>query len=87
MNYLIEMQPLAGRYVVALKDPGTGDTVKVLSVNSSAAEMLRLRLEGHDVPSIAGILSERFGVSALQVSTDAENLFRKLELLGSVNVS
>ena len=40
MKYRIEMQPLAGRYVVALKDPETGDLVKTFAVNASAAEMM-----------------------------------------------
>ena len=42
MKYRIEMQPLAGRYVVAFKDPGTGCLAKTVVLNGSAAEMLRM---------------------------------------------
>ena len=78
MEPRIEMLPLAGRYVVAFKDPKTGDTLKVLTLNSTAGEMLRLHLDGHDTSSIGRILSERYGVSNRKVTLDAEALFARL---------
>ena len=78
MKYQIEMQPLAGRHVVALKGPGTGDLVKVFVINASAAEMLQLYLDGHDVESIARIISEKYGVLSGHVRADAEALLKKL---------
>ena len=78
MKYRIEMQPLAGRYVVAFKDPDTGNLVKALSLNGSAAEMLRLYLEGNDIPSITRILSERYGVEPERIASDATAFFNKL---------
>ena len=78
MKYRIEIAPLAGRYVVALKDPGTGDLVKALSVNASAAEMLRLYRDGADVASIAQTLSDKYGVPVDRVRADAEVLLAKL---------
>ena len=78
MEPRIEMQSLAGRYVVAFKNPETGDILKVLTLNSTAGEMLRLRLDGHDIPSIGSILSERYGISKGQVALDAEALFTRL---------
>ena len=72
------MQPLAGRYVVAFKNPETGDILKVLTLNSTAEEMLRLRLDGNDIPSIACLLSEKYGVPKEQVALDAEALFTRL---------
>lgn len=80
MKYRIEMQPLAGRYVVAFKDPGTGCLAKTVVLNGSAAEMLRMYLDGHDVDSIARILSERYGVGAGQIASDVSSLFKKLEI-------
>lgn len=74
MRYRIEMEPLAGRYIVAFKDPGSGELVKTLALNRSAGEMLKLHLEGHDVPAIARILSERYGVPADRIAADAEAL-------------
>lgn len=80
MKYRIEMEPLAGRYVVAFKDPDTGDLVKALVLNRTAAEMLRMHVEGHDIPSIAHALSEKYGAPAGQIAADAESLFVKLEI-------
>ena len=79
MKYQIEMQPLAGRFVVALKDPGTGDPIKVFTVNVTAAEILCLYRDGADVPEIARILSEKYGVPADRVSADAEAILNSLE--------
>ena len=78
MKYRIEIQPLAGRHVIALKDPDTGDLVKTFAVNASAAEILRLYRDGADVSTIARILSDRYGVSAERVRADAEALLAKL---------
>lgn len=78
MKYKIEMEPLAGRYVVAFKDPDSGNLVKALSLNGSAAEMLRLYMEGNDIPSITRILSERYGVESERIAADATALFNKL---------
>ena len=80
MEPRIEMQPLAGRYVVAFKNPKTGDVLKVLTLNSTAGEMLRLHLDGHDIPSVGLILSERYGVPKSQVVLDAEALFARLDI-------
>ena len=78
MKYKIEMEPLAGRYVVAFKDPDSGNLVKALSLNGSAAEMLRLYMEGNDIPSITRILSERYGVEPERIAADATAFFNKL---------
>ncbi len=72
------MEPLAGRYVVAFKNPDTGNLVKALSLNGSAAEMLKLYLEGNDIPSITRILSERYGVEPERIAADATAFFNKL---------
>lgn len=72
------MEPLAGRYVVAFKNPDTGNLVKTLSLNGSAAEMLKLYLEGNDIPSITRILSERYGVEPERIAADATAFFNKL---------
>ena len=78
MKYRIEMQPLAGHYVVALKDPETGDLVKTFAVNASAAEMIRLFRDGLDIEAIAQTLSDKYGVSIDRVRVDAEALLGKL---------
>ena len=78
MKYRIEILPLAGRYVVALKNPDTGDLVKTLSVNASAAEMLRLYGEGMDIPTIAQTISKKYGVPVERVQADAETLISQL---------
>ena len=78
MTYQIEMASLAGRYVVALKDPETGDLVKVFAVNASAAEMLRLYKEGLDLEAIAQAISDKYGVPVDRVRADAEVLLEKL---------
>lgn len=80
MKYRIEIQPLAGRYAVALKDPATGNLVKALSVNGSAAEILRLFSDGMDISTIAKTLSEKYGVPAERVSADAKALIERLGL-------
>ena len=79
MKYQIEMEPLAGRHVVALKNPETGDLVKVFVVNSSAAEMLQLYRDGLDLVEITRVISEKYGVPADRVRTDAEALLNKLK--------
>ena len=78
MKFRIEILPLAGRFVVALKDPDSGDLVKTLSVNASAAEMIRLYSEGMDIPTIAQTLSEKYGVPVERIQADAETLFSQL---------
>ena len=79
MKYRIEIQPLAGRYVVALKDPRTGDPIKVFTVNASAAEMIRLYRDGLDTETIALTFSEKYGVSTDRVRADAKVLLGKIE--------
>ena len=79
MKYQIEMQSLAGRYVVALKDPETGDLVKVFTVNASAAEMIRLYRDGLNVDAITRVISVKYSVSSDLVKTDAEALLKKIE--------
>ena len=79
MKYQIEMEPLAGRHVVALKNPETGDLVKVFVVNSSAAEMLQLCRDGLDLVEITRVISEKYGVPSDRVRTDAEALLNKLK--------
>ena len=78
MKYRIEIAPLAGRYVVALKDPDTGDLVKAFAVNASAAEMLSLYRDGADAATIAQTLSDKYGVPIDRVRADAETLLAKL---------
>ncbi|MBO6247363.1 MAG: PqqD family protein [Bacteroidales bacterium] len=80
MRYRIEIEPLAGRYIVAFKDPVSGDLVKTLALNRTAGEMIKLHLEGHDVPEIAQILSKRYGVPAERVATDAKALLNSLTI-------
>ncbi len=80
MKYRIEMSPLAGRYVVAFKDPESGDLVKTMALNKSAAGMLQMHLDGMDVESIARSLSEKYGVPCEQIAKDASILFDKLGL-------
>lgn len=79
MKYRIEMQPLAGRHIVALKDIPTGDLVKVLTVNASAAEIIRLYCDGLDIDAIAGSLHQKYGVPEEQVRADVEAILKKLE--------
>ena len=79
MKYRIEMEPLAGHYVVALKDPETGDLVKVFSVNASAAEMIRLYRDGMDIQAITQAISEKYGVPSMDVRADVEALLYKLD--------
>lgn len=78
MKYHIEMQPLAGRYVVVLKDPETSDLVKVFAVNASAAEMILLFRDGLDIETIARTLSDKYGASIDRVCADAKALLEKL---------
>lgn len=79
MKYQIEMEPLAGRHVVALKNPETGDLLKVFVVNASAAEMLQLHRDGLDLVEITRVISEKYGVPSDRVRTDAEALLNKLK--------
>ncbi|MBO6081851.1 MAG: PqqD family protein [Bacteroidales bacterium] len=79
MKYLIEMQPLAGRYVVALKNPETKDLVKVFAVNASAAEMIRLYQDGLDVKAITRVISGKYGVSSDRIRTDVDALLKKID--------
>ena len=79
MKYRIEMEPLAGRYVVALKNPETGDLVKVFTVNASAAEMIRLYRDGLDIEAITQVISLKYGVPSVRVRTDVDALLNKLD--------
>lgn len=72
------MQSLAGRYVVALKDPETGDLLKTLVVNASAADILRLYRDGLDVSAIANTLSQRYGIPPERIHADAEAFLGQL---------
>lgn len=78
MKYQIEMQPLAGRYVVALKNPETGNPIRVFVVNPSAAEMLRLYRDGLALEAIAQTISDKYGIPVDRVRADAEALLEKL---------
>lgn len=78
--YRIEILPLAGSYVVALKDPDTGDLLKTLSVNASAAEILRFYNAGMDIPTIARALSEKYGVPDERILVDVEAVIAKTGL-------
>ena len=73
------MQSLAGRYVVALKAPETGDLVKVFTVNASAAEIIRLHRDGLDLEAITRVISEKYGVPSDLVRTDTEALLKKID--------
>ena len=73
------MQPLAGRYVVAQKDPESGNLVKVFTVNGSAAEMIQLYRNGLDIEAITRVISEKYHVSSDLVRTDAEALLKIIE--------
>ena len=73
------MEPLAGYYVVVLKDPETGDLVKVFSVNASAAEMIRLYRDGLDIGAITHVISDKYGVPSDLVRADAETLLKKID--------
>ena len=77
MKYQIEILPLAGHFVVALKNPA-GEPVKVFTVNASAAEILRLYRDGLDIEAIAHTLSDKYGVPIDRVRIDAELLLHKL---------
>ena len=79
MKYQIELQPLAGRYVVVLKDPTTGNPVKVFTVNESAAEMIRLYREGKDTLSIAQTISDQYSIPIDYVHADVVALLGKLK--------
>lgn len=79
MKYRIELAPLAGRYVVALKNPENGDPVKVFTVNASAAEMIQLYRDSLNIEDIARVISEKYGVPACRVRNDAEALLKKLD--------
>ena len=79
MKYRIEMQPLAGRHIVALKDVQTGDLVKVLAVNATSAEIIRLVRDGLDLPAIVEALHQKYGVPEEQLHADVEALLKKLE--------
>ncbi len=79
MKYRIEIQPLTNYYVVALKDPTTGNPVKVFTVNGSAAEMLRLYRDGADIKSVAQSISQKYGAPIERVRSDVEALLGKLE--------
>lgn len=78
MQYRIEIEPLAGRYIVALKDPSSGEIKKTLALNRTAGEMVRLHVEGQDIPAIARTLSERYNVPAKRIAADAETLLSSL---------
>ena len=78
MKCQIEMEPLAGYYVVALKNPKTGDFVKVFTVNASAAEMIRLYRDGLDIEAITRVISEKYGVPSDLVRADADALLKKI---------
>ena len=78
MKYRIEMQPLAGRYVVALKDIQTGDLVKALTVNASAAEIIRHFCDGLDIDAIADSLHQQYGVPEAPVHADVEEPMTEL---------
>ena len=81
MKYRIEMEPLAGRYVAALNDPETGKLIRAMALNGSAAEMLKLYVDGNDIPSIARIFSEQYGVDPERIASDAASFFKRLDLL------
>ena len=57
----------------------TGDLVKALTVNASAAEIIRLYCGGLDIDAIADSLHQKYGVPEEQVHADVEALLKKLE--------
>lgn len=73
------MQPLAGYYVVALKSVQTGNLVKVLTVNASAAEIICFFRDGFDIESIVDSLQQKYGIPKERVQADVEALLKRLE--------
>ena len=78
MKYRVEMRPLAGRYVVAFKDPETGTLVKAMAVNASAAAMIRGLSDGVPWEELVLRLSEQFGADTALISRDLAALEKKL---------
>jgi hypothetical protein len=51
----------------------------VLTVNASAAEIIRLFCDGLDIDAIADSLHEKYGVPEEQVHADVDAILKKLE--------
>ncbi len=79
MKYRIEMAPLAGRWIVALKDPDTGALVKTMKVNAMAAEMMQGLSSGLSPEDLADSISRKYGVSREIVSRDLEPIRNMIE--------
>ena len=79
MKYRIEMAPLAGRWIVALKDSDTSAVVKTMKVNAMAAEMMRGLSSGLSPEDLADSISRKYGVSREIVSRDLEPIRNMIE--------
>ena len=64
MKYKVETLPLADHYVVAAKDPETGEVKETFTLNESGVDMLRLFCKGNNVEAVLQEMAEMYHVSS-----------------------
>lgn len=78
MKYKIEIAPLVNYYVVAVKDPNTGELKRSFTLNESGTDMLRSFCKYDDVSEIAKEIAAIYDAPIELVSKDVANFANKL---------
>lgn len=82
MKYKVETLPLADHYVVAAKDPETGEVKETFTLNESGVDMLQLFCEGKDAAGVAQGIAEMYDAPVELVTKDVKSFEDKLKAKG-----
>ncbi len=84
MNKIIELAPLSDYFVVVIKDKITGELQGSFTLNESAAEILKLLIEGKNLATIAQKLADMYEVPVEIITKDINKLTTILKEKGLV---
>ena len=82
MKYKVETLPLADHYVVAAKDPETGEVKETFTLNESGVDMLQLFCEGKDAADVAQGIAEMYDAPIELVTKDVYAFENRLKTKG-----
>lgn len=82
MKYKVETLPLADHYVVAAKDPETGEVKETFTLNESGVDMLKLFNEGKDAADVAQGIAEMYDAPIELVTKDVYAFENRLKTKG-----
>lgn len=84
LKYNIETAPLAGKYVVAAKDPDKGTVEQVFTLNETAAYMLKLFSEGLEAEEVVDRIAREYEAPVELVRKDVDSFWEIIVAKGLV---